>query len=114
MSNHQQNGLLMGVAPIVARLMATPKLGWGQCMLAHMFSKMHEIMYHESKSFASSALVLQIWAWEHIPVCRPVCQTQCQPQEPVIYVYLGYVTQVHMGIIEYQRCALDDMTYVIW
>lgn len=59
MSDRQQNGLLMGWAPMVARLMLTPsELAWGQCLLAHMFSEMHKILYQESKSFTSSALVL--------------------------------------------------------
>lgn len=104
MFDHQQNSLLMGWALMVAHMMVTPsELAWGQCLLAHMFFEMHEVVYHDSKSFAAGALVLQIWAWEHILVLRPVYQAQCQPQEPVIYIYAGYVTQVWMGHTEYWR-----------
>lgn len=115
MFDYQHNGLLMGWAPMVSHLMATPsELGWGQCMMTHMFFEMHEIMYQERKSFSLGSLVLQIWAWEHIPVCRPICESECQLQEPVIYIYLGYVTQVHMGHTKYWRHVLDDMTYLLW
>lgn len=55
------------------------RLGWVSCLLDHMYHEMHEISYQEVKSMAVGVLVLQIWAWEHIPVCRLVVEDSRQP-----------------------------------
>ena len=48
-------------------------------MVAHMFHKMYDIVYHEKKSMAAGVYVLQIWAWEHLPVTRPILHMRGSP-----------------------------------
>ena len=62
--------------------------GWGQCMLAHMYHEMHEIAYRGAKSMAAGVFVLQVWAWEYLPVLSPIFEDMRQPQEPYIYIYI--------------------------
>lgn len=48
------------------------RLGWVSCILAHMYHEMHEIIYREGNSMAAGVLILQVWAWEHLPICMPI------------------------------------------
>lgn len=73
MPDRGQKGFLCCWGRMLERLLTHPvRSGWGSCLLAHMYHEMHEIVYREGKSMAAGLLVLQIWAWEHIPVCRPI------------------------------------------
>lgn len=65
---------------MLERLVETPqRLGWGSCILAHMYREMHEIVYREGKSMAARVLILQVWAWEHLPVCRSIVDDDKDP-----------------------------------
>lgn len=77
------------------------RLGWGSCLLAHMYHEMHEIAYRGVKSMAVGVLVLQIWAWDHIPVCRPIVDDAREEGQLVVYRYAGYITQPHLRKIDY-------------
>ena len=68
-----QHGLECGWGVMLQRMVAALEIfGWGQYMLAHLFHEMHEAVFHERKTMAAGVYVLQIWAWEHLPVCRPI------------------------------------------
>jgi hypothetical protein len=42
---------------MLQRMIDAPKrFGWGECMLAHMFFEMHEVVYHEWKSIATGIM----------------------------------------------------------
>ena len=58
-------------------------------MLAHMYHEMHEIVYHEKKSIVVKVYVLQIWAWEHLLVMRPIFEGEREPMESYICIYRG-------------------------
>ena len=83
-------------------------------MLAHLFHEMHEIVFHERKTMAARVYVLQIWAWEHLPVCRPIFEDAREALEPYICRYRGHITQVHLGKTEHWRARLDDLVSVVW
>ena len=87
---------------------------WSQCMLAHMYHEMHEITYQGAKSMAAEVFVLQVWAWEYLPVLRPVFEDMRQPQQPYIYQYRGQMTQHVLGKIEHFRGQIDDLISLIW
>ena len=56
-----QHGLESGWGVMLQQMVATPKIfSWGQCMLAHMFHEMHEIVFHGKKTMATGVYVLQI------------------------------------------------------
>lgn len=44
---------------------------WGTCMLAQLYRDMHVICYRRQLSVTNITL-LQVWAWEHICVTRPI------------------------------------------
>lgn len=74
MPDRGQQGFLCGWGRMLERLLTHPlRLGWGSCLLTHMYHEMHELIYHEGKSMAVGVLVLQIWAWEHIPIFQTYC-----------------------------------------
>lgn len=57
--------------------------------------------------------ILQIWAWEHIPVCKPVVDDSREAHQPIACRYLGYLTQTHLGKIGFWRHQLDDLIAVV-
>lgn len=70
-------------------------------MLTHMFFKMHKIIFHEKKSMATKVYVLKVWAWEHLPITRPIFEDAREPVEPYICRYRGKITQAGLGKIEH-------------
>ena len=82
-------------------------------MLAHLFHEMHEIVFHEKKTMATSIYVLQIWAWDYLPVCRPLHEDARELMEPYICRYLGHITQVILGNTEHWRKHLDDLVSTV-
>ncbi|GLJ54056.1 hypothetical protein SUGI_1157090 [Cryptomeria japonica] len=100
---------------MLERLLTHPmRLGWGSCLLAHVYHEMHEIVYREGKSMAAGVLVLQIWAWEHIPVYRPIVDDSREAHQPIVCHYSGYATQPHLGKTNYWRRQLDDLIAIVW
>lgn len=100
MSDKGQQGFLCGWGSILEMLVAQPRrLGWGSCLLAHMYHEMHKIAYPDVKSMAVGVLVIQIWAWEHIPFCRPVVDDSREAHHPILCRYSGYLTRPHLGKI---------------
>ena len=83
-------------------------------MLAHMFFEMHEIVYHEWRSMATGIYVLQVWAWEHLPVTRPIFEDAQEAGEPYICRYGGHITQTSLGKTDHWRAHLDDLVSVVW
>lgn len=93
MLDRGQQGFLCGWGRMLERLVETPqRLGRGYCILAHMYRKMHEIVFREGKSMAAGVLVLQVWAWEHLSVCKLIVDDRREPGHLIVYKYLGYVT----------------------
>ena len=73
MPDRGKHGLECGWGRMLQRMLDEPiHYGWGQCMLAHMYHEMHEIAYRGAKSMAAGVIVLQVWAWEYLPVLRPI------------------------------------------
>ena len=97
------------------RMIEVPKIfGSDYCMLAHLFHEMHEIFFHEKKTMATDIYVLQIWAWEHLLVCRLIHEDAREPMEPYIYRYWRHIAQVFLGKTEHWRTHLDDLVSIIW
>lgn len=88
MPDRGQQGFFFGWGRMLERLIETPqRLGWGSCILAHMYSEMHEIAYREGKSMDAGVLILQVWAWEHLPVCRSIVDDDKDLGQPIVYRY---------------------------
>ena len=69
MLDHGQHRLECGWGHMLEKILQQPaQFGWGQCFLAHMYHEMHEIVYQEARSMAARVYILQVWAWEHLPV----------------------------------------------
>lgn len=110
-----QHGLECGWGVMLRRMLDAPeRFGWGECMLTHMFFKIHEIVYHERKSMATGIYVLQVWAWEHLPITRPIFEDAHEPTEPYICRYRGQITQAGLGKTDYWRTHLDGLVSVMW
>lgn len=90
------------------------RLGWGSFLLAHMYHEMHQIAYQEGKSMATGVLVLQIWAWEHILICKPIVDDSWEAHQLIVCWYSGYVTQPYLGKTKFWRRQLDDLITVVW
>lgn len=75
---------------------------------------MHEIVYKEGKSMVVGVLILQVWAWEHLLVCRPIADDSREPRQLVVYRYVVYVTQPHLGKTYFWWRQLDDLIAVVW
>lgn len=59
--NRGQHGLECGWGVMLCQMVEAPEIfGWGQCILAHLYHEMHEIVFHEKKTMASGVYVLQI------------------------------------------------------
>lgn len=102
-------GFLCGWGRMLERLLTHPvRLGWGSFLLAHMYHEMHEIVYREGKSMAVGVLVLQIWAWEHILVCRPIVDDSREAHQPIVCRYSRYITQHHLDKTDFWRRQLDE------
>ena len=80
---------------------APERFGWGESMLAHMFFEMHEIVHHERRSMAAGIYVLQVWAWEHLPITHSIFEDVREATEPYICRYRGQITQIGLGKIEH-------------
>lgn len=79
-----------------------------------MYHEMHKIMYQSARTMAAEVFILQIWAWEHLLVCKSIFHDTRKPLEPYIYRYVGQLTQPALGKIEQWCGQLDDMVVVIW
>ena len=54
-----QHGLECGWGVMLQQMVEAPKIfDWGQCMLAHLFHEMHEVVFHERKTMAERVYVL--------------------------------------------------------
>ncbi|XP_059068501.1 protein MAIN-LIKE 2-like [Cryptomeria japonica] len=85
MLDRGQQGFLCGWGRILEMLISqSRRLGWGSCLLAHMYHEMHEIAYQDAKSMAARVLILHIWAWEHIPVCKPMVDDSREAHQPIV------------------------------
>lgn len=63
---------------------------------------------------AAKVLILQVWAWEHLLVCRPIVDDDRDLGQPFVYRFLGYVTKPHLGKTNFWRQQLDDLIAIIW
>lgn len=83
---------------MLERLLTEPeRLGWGSFLLSYMYSETDEIAYRDGKSMVLGVLALQKWAWEHIPICRPIVDDAKDPHKLIVHRYFEYVTQPHLG-----------------
>ena len=56
-----QHGLEYGWGVMLQRMIEALEIfGWGQCMLAHLFHEIHEVVFHERKTMVAGVYVLQI------------------------------------------------------
>ena len=57
--NRGQHGLECSWGVMLQQMVDAPEIfGWGQCMLAHMFHEMHELVFHEKKTMVVGVYVL--------------------------------------------------------
>ena len=57
--NIGHHGLECDWGVMLQKMLTSPKIfGWGQCMLAHLFHEMHEVVFHERKTMVARVYVL--------------------------------------------------------
>jgi hypothetical protein len=87
---------------------------WGSCLLAHLYRELHLFVYRGSSSLAADVTLLQIWAWEHIAVARPLTHRQRPEGRPYSHMYCHRLVQRKLCKLEYWRQVFDDLDTVIW
>ncbi|GLJ23507.1 hypothetical protein SUGI_0445390 [Cryptomeria japonica] len=66
-------GLFMGWGGKLEMLvMQHTRYAWGPCVLAHLYYELHQFVYHGSVGLGYRVTLLQVWAYEHILVTRPI------------------------------------------
>lgn len=83
-------------------------------MLVHLYQELHEVVYRGRGSLAVGVTLLHIWAWEHLPVTRPLSLRFRVVDQLYMFMYSGMMSQPHLGKLEWWRRALDDLDAVIW
>lgn len=93
MPDRGQQGFQCGWGRMLMRLMESPqKPGWGSYLFALMYHEMHEIVYRDGWSMAIGVYILQVWAWEHLPICQPEVDDSRELEQLIIYRYVSYIT----------------------
>lgn len=90
------------------------RFAWGSCMLAHFYKYLHQVVYLGYNSLLAEVTLLQVWAWEHIPIVRPLADRDRLVGHSYAYGYTGIVVQHKLGKLEHWRRVLDDIDTIIW
>lgn len=108
--NRRSKGLSVGWG-VVLEMMITKGTwyAWGSCMLAHLYRELHQVVYQRATSLSVGITLLQVWAWEHIAVTRPL-----EDKERPVFGYADIVVQGKLGKLEYWCRVLDDLDSLIW
>ena len=62
---------------------------WGPCMLEMLYYYLHQVAYRGGLSFNIGGTLLQIWAYEHIVVLKPLIERELVEEIPYSYSYRG-------------------------
>lgn len=73
---------------------------WGSCMLAHLYRELHQVVYLGYTSLSTRVTLLQVWAWDYIPVSRPLADKDRPVGQAYAYGYTGVVVQRKLGKLE--------------
>lgn len=68
------------------------QFAWGPCVLSHLYQDLHEVAYRGVGSLGVGITLLHIWAWEHLPVTRPVSLRFQAVDQPYVYMYGGMMS----------------------
>lgn len=77
------------------------RFAWGSCMLAHLYRDLHQVVYLGYTSLSVEVTLLQVWAWEHIPVVRPLLDRDRPVGQAYAYGYTWIVVQHKLGKLEH-------------
>nr|KYP61939.1 Serine/threonine protein phosphatase 7 long form isogeny [Cajanus cajan] len=67
MSDNYGNRLHLMYLPLLADLERAGRYSWGSTCLAHLYKEMCREIYPSSKKMSGCSLLLQSWAWYHMP-----------------------------------------------
>lgn len=67
------------------------RFSWGSYMLAHLYKELHQVVYLECMSLLVGVTLIQVWAWEHIVVTRPLVDRDKPICFPYVFGYTGVV-----------------------
>lgn len=71
--DHRSKGLAVGWGLILEDMVTRGcRFAWGSAMLAHLYRDLHQVVYLVYSSLSIGVTLLQVWAWEHIPIARPL------------------------------------------
>lgn len=74
---------------------------WGPCMLVMLYYYLHQVVYKGGLSFNTGGTLLQIWAYEHISIFRPLVERELVEDMPYVYSYRGALAQGPLGYVRY-------------
>lgn len=70
-------------------------------MLSHLYREIHQVVYLGYNSLFAGVTLLQVWAWEHIPVSRPIVDRDRLVGQAYAYGFIGIVVQHKLGKLEH-------------
>lgn len=113
--DRRSKGLLVGWGSVLEDMVTQRhQFAWGSAILAHLYKDLHEVVYLSYESLSAGVTLLQVWAWEHIPIARPLVDRDRPVGCMYAYGYRGTVVQHKLGKLEHWRRVLDDIDMVIW
>lgn len=83
-------------------------------MLAHLYYELHQFVYHGSVGLGCGVTLLQVWAYEHLPVTRLIHFRGRGHGHSFVHLYDMITSQPWIGRLEHWWCVIDDIDMVIW
>ncbi|XP_059063972.1 serine/threonine-protein phosphatase 7 long form homolog isoform X1 [Cryptomeria japonica] len=113
--DRRSKGLAVGWGLVLEDMVTQGRqFAWGSCMLAHLYKDLHQVVYLGYNILLAGVTLLQVWAWEHIPVVRPLADKDRPVGRAYAYGYTGIVVQCKLGKLEHWRRVVDDIDTVVW
>lgn len=87
------HGIIVSWGQVIEQMVREgTRYAWGACVLAHLYMDLHEVVYHGITLLGVGITLLHIWAWENLPIMRPMCMRFRAIDQPYIYMYGGMMT----------------------
>ncbi|XP_059070641.1 protein MAINTENANCE OF MERISTEMS-like [Cryptomeria japonica] len=113
--NRPTRGLAVGWGGALETLVTEhTRYAWGPCVLAHLYYELHQFVYHGSVGLGCRVTLLQVWAYEHLPITRPIHFRGRGQGRSFVHLYDMITSQPRIGRLEHWRRVIDDIDIVIW
>lgn len=83
-------------------------------MLTHLYYELHQFVYHGSVGLGCRVTLLQVWAYEHLPVTRPIHFRGWGHGCSFVHLYDMITSQPRIDRLEHWRRVINEIDTVIW